>query len=136
MIDTRRCREKDVHRCADITDSDYILRDPFIAGLKADPVQRALQENVKAQPTTSFHNGVVDVVAWDQEETDATVAVTKKFEVVSPRKDSSQPYRGDNPLHRDPEEDQRYWQCGHCQHISKNCGRSTIRNPSRPSFNY
>lgn len=38
-----------------------------------------LQEKVKVQPTPSFHNEMVDVVAWKQD-ADATVAVTEKFE--------------------------------------------------------
>lgn len=40
-------------------------------------MQRALQEKVRVQPTTSVHNAMADS---EQEEADATVAVTKKFE--------------------------------------------------------
>lgn len=75
----RHLEKRDVG-CADITDSEHILRDQFITVLKASSVWRALQEKVKAQPTSSFDNAEVDVVAQNQKEADATVAVTKKFE--------------------------------------------------------
>lgn len=91
------------------------------------------------QPAISFNDAVVDAVAQEQEESDAMVAVTKKYEptylkeealaplplsaqqtaltklaqdvvplkqeVVSSKKDSVQPHRGENPLRRDPKED-------------------------------
>lgn len=55
--------KRDVGVSADISDSDHISRNQFIAGLKAGSVQRALQVKVKAQATTSFYNVVVDAVA-------------------------------------------------------------------------
>lgn len=50
--------------------------------IKAGIAWRALQERVIVQPTTSFHNAVVIAVVREQEEADATVAVTEKYEPV------------------------------------------------------
>lgn len=58
----RLLEKKDVHGCADITDSDHILKDQFINGLKANPVWRTLQDNFEAMSTTSFHIAVADAV--------------------------------------------------------------------------
>lgn len=84
----RRLEKRNISSCASITDSDHILRDQIITSMKAGPVQRALQENVKVQPTISFHNAVV---ACKQKETDAKVAVTKKFKPANLKEDTLVP---------------------------------------------
>lgn len=71
----KHLEKKDVHSC--ITTLDKLLRDQFVVGMKAGPVKRALQERVKAQCTFSFNNIVVDAVAQEQEDAEATMAVTK-----------------------------------------------------------
>lgn len=44
---------------AAVTDSDHLLRDQFVVGLKAGPVRKALQKQIRAQPDISFHDIVV-----------------------------------------------------------------------------
>lgn len=63
--------------CANITNSDHLLRNQFLLGLKASPVRRALQERIRVQPAISFHNVVVEAVVRAQEDVEATVPVTK-----------------------------------------------------------
>lgn len=111
------------------------------------------------QPTTSFHNAVVNAVAREQEEADATVAVTNKYEPVYIKEealsalqtvltklsqnvaslkqnkiDSPQPHRAKNLLYSNPKKDQKCWWCGQYRHIPKNCGQSGFKNPSRSSL--
>lgn len=57
-----------------------MLKYQFIAGMKPGPVRGVLHERIKEQPTTSFHDMVLDAVVWEQEEANATVSVTKKYE--------------------------------------------------------
>lgn len=47
-------------------------------GIKAWQFRRALQEEIKAQP--SFNDTVMDAVAQEQENVEATVVVTKRYE--------------------------------------------------------
>lgn len=65
--------------CADITDLDHPLRDQFVVGLKAGPVRRTLQEQIREHPTISFHDVVIDAVSWKQEDAEATVAGTMRY---------------------------------------------------------
>lgn len=48
-----------------------LLRNQFVVGMKASPVRRAY---------LSFNNSAVDAVLQEQEDTEATVTVTKTHE--------------------------------------------------------
>lgn len=54
------------------------MRDQFVVGVTNIPVRRALQEGIRMQPAIYFHDTVVDAAVWDQEDAEATVAVTKR----------------------------------------------------------
>lgn len=99
----------DVRGCADITDSDHIIRDKFIAGMKADPVQRALQ--VKAQPGNSFYHVLAPSPLSAMQTALPKLAqdvATLKWKVASSKKDSPQTHMGEYPLRRNQEGD---WKC-------------------------
>lgn len=53
--------------------------------MKTEPVRRAIQEQIKAQPTLSFIVTVVEAVAREQEDAEATVTVTKRHEPIHPK---------------------------------------------------
>lgn len=58
--------------CANIITSDHLLRHKFVVGMKASPVRRALHEQISA---ISFHETMVNVVVWEQNDAEATVAM-------------------------------------------------------------
>lgn len=59
--------------------------------LKARPVRRALQEQIRAQPTISFHDVVVDAATRKQEDADATMKVTKIYDPLHMKEESLAP---------------------------------------------
>lgn len=61
-------------------DSGHILRGQFVARQKAGPVRRPLQERIRVQPAISFHDIAADMVAGEQDDADAAIAITKKYD--------------------------------------------------------
>lgn len=72
--------KREARGCAAFTNLDRLLRGQFLVGLKAGQVRRALQEQIRTQPAISFHNVVVDAVAREQEDAEATMAVTNRYD--------------------------------------------------------
>lgn len=75
-----------------ISASDKLLSDQFVVMMKAGPVTRALQEQIKAQLSLTFYDTVVDVVVRLQEDAEATMSVTKRHEPLHIREESLAPY--------------------------------------------
>lgn len=71
--------QRDAHGCAIITNSKLLPRDQFMEGLESGPVRRALQKRIRAQPTISFLDVVMEVFAREQD-VKATVTVTNSYD--------------------------------------------------------
>lgn len=61
--------------------------------MKAWSVRRDQQERINTQPAMSFYDFVVDAVAWEQEEEEATVMETKGYEPLHLKEETLAPSR-------------------------------------------
>lgn len=51
-----------------------------MVGFDVGSVRRAMQEQIRVQPTISFYDVVVDTVVQEQADVEANVALTKRFD--------------------------------------------------------
>lgn len=59
----------------------------FIGGVSADPIQGTLQEEMSSQLSFGFNYVVVEAVAQEQEDAEATISVTKRSEPFNLREE-------------------------------------------------
>lgn len=75
-------KKKGLQGCADIGALYKLLQGQVIGGISTGSVHLAVQERVRSRPSLSFNDVVVEMVARKQEDTEPTIAVTKKSRLV------------------------------------------------------